>query len=352
MSDRPWHKHYHADALNGMAGLSVELRGVYYTILDLIYDAGGPVQSSDQMWAARMCCSVRKWKSYRDSLINLGKISFTSDGRLTNKRAEKELTYHQDRAKSGRKGGSKRAENALKTSRKRAENELKTDWECSENSEKPNENNVSDDFSFKQRGKPQKPETRSQNITTLSNDSVVMRDAPAHGHDLRDIDASDDSPDSQTTDASLVTHAGDLIREAAEGAVSPVATDLVQLIGLLSPGDGPPCDLHLDILPTLKARAQAMEARNDQPRRAYAYFRQPCIEARDARLAGAPAPRPVASGHGQPERFRRGPTAGEYLRSLQHGEESDRGYPADGFARGCGAEIIDMPSPVAARGGR
>jgi len=80
MSKLPWHKHYHADALNGMAALPVDLRGVYYTILDLIYDRRGPLAESDSMMAARMCCSKAKWRKYRSALVASGKIEITEDG--------------------------------------------------------------------------------------------------------------------------------------------------------------------------------------------------------------------------------------------------------------------------------
>jgi uncharacterized protein YdaU (DUF1376 family) len=112
MSDLPWHKHYHADALNGMASLPVDLRGVYYTILDLIYDRRGPLAESDSMMAARMCCSVRKWVSYRDALLRMGKIEMDAQGRIINKRAENELKTSRKLAENGAKGGRARAENA------------------------------------------------------------------------------------------------------------------------------------------------------------------------------------------------------------------------------------------------
>lgn len=146
MTSTPWHKHYHADALNSMASLSVELRGVYYTLLDMMYDARGPLSCSDQMFAARMMCSVRKWKAYRNSLIGMGKIHMTSDGKLFNKRAEKELKTSRKLAENGAKGGRRRAEN----------------------SKNSNENSESAKNGFKPDPKPQKPDTRYQNNISSS----------------------------------------------------------------------------------------------------------------------------------------------------------------------------------------
>lgn len=111
MTRTPWHKHYHTDALSGMASLPVDLRGVYYTLLDLMYDRGEDLAESDQMMAARMCCSVRKWKSYRTALIQMGKIELTSEGKITNKRFQTELKKSRKLAENGAKGGRARAEN-------------------------------------------------------------------------------------------------------------------------------------------------------------------------------------------------------------------------------------------------
>ena len=133
MSRTPWHKHYHQDALLGMASLSVELRGVYYTLLDLMYDRKGPLAESDQMMAARMCCSVKKWQKYREALLDAGKIHLDSDGRITNNRFENELKISCKRAENGAKGGRARHENQ----------------------KSPNENNASTEIGLKQTPKPQ-----------------------------------------------------------------------------------------------------------------------------------------------------------------------------------------------------
>jgi len=150
----PWHKHYHQDALNGMANLPVDLRGVFYTLLDLMYDRREPLAESDQMFAARMCCSVRKWKSYRDQLVNLGKIHFTKEGKLSNSRFENELKTFRKLAENGAKGG-------------RASSEIR---------KKPIKNSDDAENGFKQRGKPQK----SDSDITDTNVSVGAFSASTH----------------------------------------------------------------------------------------------------------------------------------------------------------------------------
>lgn len=114
MSGRPWYKRCGADFIEGTMGLSLEEKGSYSLLLDLIYSHGGPIADDDR-WLAGICAvSVRKWKSLRERLIRAGKIS-AENGRISNARAEKELVSasetHRKLAESGAKGGSKTHEN-------------------------------------------------------------------------------------------------------------------------------------------------------------------------------------------------------------------------------------------------
>lgn len=147
MSDRPWHKRYHSDALNGYMSLSLEERGAYTTILDLLYDRWEPLVENERLIAGYLGVSLRKARSIIESLISKGKIYRTKEGRISNHRFEKEL------------------ENELKTSRKHAENGLKGARKSHENKKKDKENNKRsvagpDDIS----GLNQKPEVRNQII--------------------------------------------------------------------------------------------------------------------------------------------------------------------------------------------
>lgn len=122
MSARPFHKRYHSDALAGFMSLSLEERGAYQTVLDMIYDHGGPIHDNERLLAGYMQCSVRKWKMLREALLSKGKIYLTRDGMISNSRAEKEF------------------ENDAKTARKLAENGSKGGRARVENEKKPNEN--------------------------------------------------------------------------------------------------------------------------------------------------------------------------------------------------------------------
>ncbi len=122
MRTRPWYKRYPSDFLHGTAGLSLEVKGAYSVVLDLIYDRRGPIPD-DARWIAGHCgCSTRQWNKIRAVLLEAGKLC-KADGYLTNQRAVEELQIAEEAAKklaeSGAKGGTKSAE----TRRKIAENE-------------------------------------------------------------------------------------------------------------------------------------------------------------------------------------------------------------------------------------
>lgn len=87
----PYHRRYHGDALQGYMVLTLEERGAYTTILDLIYDNGGPIDRNERYLAGMMDCSIRLVKSLIERLIEKRKIYVTSRGQISNHRAEKEI---------------------------------------------------------------------------------------------------------------------------------------------------------------------------------------------------------------------------------------------------------------------
>lgn len=119
MSALPYHKRYHSDALAGFMALTLEERGAYQTLLDMMYDRGGPLIDNERLLAGYMNCSIRKWRMIRDELIAKRKINITRDGLITNGRAEKEIENqsktHRKLIEAGAKGGRTRAENDKKS---------------------------------------------------------------------------------------------------------------------------------------------------------------------------------------------------------------------------------------------
>lgn len=68
-------------------------------------------------------------------------------------------------------------------------------------------------------------------------------------------------------------------------AASPSLPNVSAIVGLLSPGAGPPCDLELDVLPAVEVVGKKAKPGSVQR---WEYFRPMIVEARDKRLAGAP----------------------------------------------------------------
>ena len=118
MARRPWYKRYPADFIAGTMMLTCEEKGAYNTVLDLIYDRGGPIPE-DAQWLGRVAgCSTRRWKQLQKRLVEEGKIE-VENGQIDNARA-RELRFisEKEREKLAENG----AKGAEKTNKKRAEN--------------------------------------------------------------------------------------------------------------------------------------------------------------------------------------------------------------------------------------
>jgi uncharacterized protein YdaU (DUF1376 family) len=101
-----WYKHDPNAALAGMFGLSVEERGAYYTLIDLLYarDGGGV---TDELVCGALACHGRTWNALKKRLIGKGKIWVQADGTLMAKRVENALkesrNFSEKQAKLARK---------------------------------------------------------------------------------------------------------------------------------------------------------------------------------------------------------------------------------------------------------
>lgn len=114
MSKRPYHRRFHSDAISGYMGLTLEERGAYSTLLDYLYDRGEPLPGNMRLIAGYLDVSVRKAETVVQSLVAKDKLQRLPDGRLTNRRFEKEVENDaktsRDKAEIGSAGGRKSAE--------------------------------------------------------------------------------------------------------------------------------------------------------------------------------------------------------------------------------------------------
>jgi uncharacterized protein YdaU (DUF1376 family) len=91
MAKKPAFLCYPSDFITGALRLSPEQKGVYYTLVMLMYDARSPIPD-DLAELARFCgCSWQKFRVIRNELVAAGKIIELDDGRLSNDRFEREL---------------------------------------------------------------------------------------------------------------------------------------------------------------------------------------------------------------------------------------------------------------------
>jgi uncharacterized protein YdaU (DUF1376 family) len=74
MSAIKWYKRDPNAALTGMMVLTLEERGAYNTILDLIYTHGGRVLNDDRFLSGWMRCDLRVWRRIKSRLLDLNKL--------------------------------------------------------------------------------------------------------------------------------------------------------------------------------------------------------------------------------------------------------------------------------------
>jgi uncharacterized protein YdaU (DUF1376 family) len=104
MGQLKWYKRDPDAALSGMMGLSLEERGAYNTVLDLLYSRDGALPDDARFISGWLGTDVRVWRRIRDSLIAQGKLAVV-DGLITNSRASLEIDSALSRLQSAREAG-------------------------------------------------------------------------------------------------------------------------------------------------------------------------------------------------------------------------------------------------------
>jgi uncharacterized protein YdaU (DUF1376 family) len=104
MGQIKWYKRDPSAALNGMMELSLEERGAYNTVLDLIYSRDGNLHDDDRFIAGWLRVDVRVWKRIKGALLARGKLYVDGD-LLRNERADAEVLSALSRVGSARDAG-------------------------------------------------------------------------------------------------------------------------------------------------------------------------------------------------------------------------------------------------------
>lgn len=99
MGDTPFIKFYPSDFLAGTSGLSPAERGVYITLLCLIYEADGDIRRDDARLSRRCGAPKAAFKRILDALVAQGKI-MEAEGMLSNNRARKAIVDRKNRTQN------------------------------------------------------------------------------------------------------------------------------------------------------------------------------------------------------------------------------------------------------------
>jgi len=104
MGQIKWYKRNPDAALSGMMELTLEERGAYNTVLDLIYARDGNLPDDDRFIAGWLRVDIRVWKRIKITLIERKKL-FIEDGIMRNERADVEVLMALSRVLSAREAG-------------------------------------------------------------------------------------------------------------------------------------------------------------------------------------------------------------------------------------------------------
>ena len=106
MGQLKWYKRDPRAALAGMMELSLEERGAYNTVLDLIYVNEGEIADDSEVIASWLKVDKRIWRRLRARLLSRGKL-YTVGGKLRNERADIEVDAVQHRRLAASLAGTK-----------------------------------------------------------------------------------------------------------------------------------------------------------------------------------------------------------------------------------------------------
>jgi uncharacterized protein YdaU (DUF1376 family) len=136
----PYFQFYPADFMNGVRGLSAQEVGVYTMLLCRIYEEDGPVEYHIRRLATYCGMRDATFEKVVETLVDLGKITL-SEGRLSNPRAEAEISKRahglEIASRAGKISAEKRQQNQQQnaTTVEPAFNHTDTDTEVSKSSE-------------------------------------------------------------------------------------------------------------------------------------------------------------------------------------------------------------------------
>lgn len=249
-----WYKRNPRDFYEATRNLTLEQRGAYSDIIDLLYMRGGSLPDDPKWMSHALHISPRKWKPIRTALLDAGKIQL-NDGQIVNSRVTSELDSRSVQSRVN-------SESALNRERTKREN-LK-------NANENNETLPQKQHHIRKKKEEEKKETQQQplNPEAAREAAAKCADAPSEksDHDASQIDYAD-------LNAKLIQAGGSVMRLNCAGI-----HDTSPIVGCLRSG----ADLMLDVLPTVERLAKTKPPGSVS---SWAFFVDAIAKAKQARLS-------------------------------------------------------------------
>lgn len=109
MSDLPYIPFFTSDFLAGTSGMTASTKGIYITLICLIYETEGPLSQRWDMLARRCGCTLPAFKKALSELEAEAKIEITENG-VWSQKCEKHLALRRERRASATSAAKKRRE--------------------------------------------------------------------------------------------------------------------------------------------------------------------------------------------------------------------------------------------------
>lgn len=122
----PYIPFYTSDFLGGTSGMTAATRGVYITLLCLMYEAEAPLGQSWGSLARRCGASNSGFKKAVEDLVDEGKLSVGDDG-IWSEKVEPHLSYRHEKRRKARKSAKVRWEKTQQKQQKNDANALRTE---------------------------------------------------------------------------------------------------------------------------------------------------------------------------------------------------------------------------------
>lgn len=107
MSQSPFIPFYTSDFLGGTGGMTAATKGVYITLLCLIYEADGPIAQRWDMLARRCGCTLPAFKRAVSDLVDDAKIEIV-DGAIWSSKCGEHIAQRRERQSSAKAAAEKR----------------------------------------------------------------------------------------------------------------------------------------------------------------------------------------------------------------------------------------------------